>query len=463
MIVTTTVTFMEKMDNQNTVYLYDDEIDLKAYVKIILAHWMWIVFAPFIAGIIFFAYTSTGEAQYASTALISVSAPILEVEFDTRIRTQESAIDLQNNDLPLLAVSDEIMLNLFNKVQTELSDDIQNHIGLRSHLEASTEIRSGIIKLTGSFNDPELSALVVSEWSTLFVETANLFFQGSQEGSQNFLREQLENAQSERNLINAELIKFQSKDIISRIQTQLASDRKLQQTYINKRSDLEVLLYDIQGLKKLVEQNPNDANILNALTMYMLQNRAFGDTQVGNVQFEVPNFEDLSASDTQSHVALLTSLESIIAIQQADIETRLIDLEPLILHQQQQLEVLNIERQELDNRRTIILNTHEILARKVAESELEQSDTSGKAQIVSRSITPVEAEPRNRLIGTVIAAVIAGMLVTGAVLIYAWWVEEDEENKSEGINMSPTAVGFTNGNGQVAQPIGSSETRPTEK
>ena len=440
------------MENQNTSYPNNDEIDLKAYIKTILGNWIWIVLVSLVAGIITFIFLTLQSEQYSSSSLVSVSSPSLDVEFDSNIRTTEGSVtNLQSNDLSSLALSDKVMVDLFEQVESEISDDIANHNELKDKLTVSTETRSDLIRLSGIFSDAELSAFVVNQWSELFVESANLFFEGSQEDSQRFLEDQLADARVELDSVNNELVEFQSRNTKAFVQTQLDSDRSLQQSYVSKRNALDILLYDIQGVKKQINQNPNDANALSDLTLYTLQNRAFGTG--ASIQLDITNFGELSSSTLESRIALLNGLETTVVAQQADIEGLLAGLEPLILFRQEQIESLTIEEVELESRRALINNTYDSLALKVAEAAIEQDDTSGRAQVASVAIVPIEPMPRNRVANSALAAIVAAMLAVGIILIRAWWIEDEEMSAvSEDVGgRQPAVIGYTNG--RATQPI----------
>lgn len=438
------------MENQNTSYHYNDDIDLRVYIKTILDRWVWIAVISIAIGAMAFFYLSLQVTSYISTALVSVSAPSLEVEFDTSIRTSEGfSTTFLNDDLATLAISDEIILNLFEQVQPSLPENIQNHFNLKGHLAASTEAQSGIIELSGNFSEPELSALVVNEWSQLFVKSANLFLEGSEEDSQQFLQAQLATTQKEREAINLELVEFQAKNRISLIQTQLDSDRNLQQIYVNRRTSLEVLLYDIRGIRNQIEQKPNDPNTLSELSLYALQNRAFG-TAAGNIEIQVDSLGSLSDSTIEDRIALLDILESSIKFQQAEVEGLIASIDPLILFKQQQIQELSTAEAELESRRKLIYDTYDTVALKVAEADIEQNNMSGKALVASRAIVPVRAESKNLLANSVLASIVAAMLLVGIILIRAWWI--DVERNEHSIEANAAAAGeqavasFSNGN-----------------
>lgn len=426
------------MENQNIHQVKSDEIDLRIYIQALLQNWLWIGLSVLGAGILTFLALSLSANSYLATALVSVSAPSLNVNFDTRINTtgETGGSNLQNNDLPNIALSDEVIFDLFDLVQDDLPEAINSYSILAKNLEATTETRSEIVTLQGTFESPDLSALVVNTWSGLFVKEANQFFEGSVETSQTFLRAQLETATAERDRINDEWRAFQARNEIALLAAEIDAQKKLQENYINRRSSLELLQYDIQGIQSQLNQDPADENVLSDLTLYSLQNRAFGTS--GNIHFEITTFDALSSTTLEDRVAQLENLQVAANKQQAEINGRIKELEPTVLALQEQITALNIEKAELESDRNIILSTFETLAHKVAEGEIEQNDTTGKAQVTSRAIAPAEPEPRGRVTTSGIAAIAAGAIVAFVVLALTWWREENKKYGQD-LELSPSS------------------------
>ncbi|MEM9773228.1 MAG: Wzz/FepE/Etk N-terminal domain-containing protein [Chloroflexota bacterium] len=417
------------MQNNTNFQFYDDEIDLRIYVRQLIKNWMWIVLPAFLAGGLIFLYFTLQPNSYQATALVSISAPSLDFVFDDRILTDSNnVVSPQNNDLTNLALSDAVMLDLFEEIQDLLPIDISTYTELAEHLEATTETRSEIVTLQGSFSDPQLSATVVNTWSQIFVGEANKFFEGEIETSQTFFLQQLDDAQLERDQMNADWAAFQAQNNKDQIAAELTAQKELQQSYINRFNSLELLKYDIQGLKTQLAENPNSDNVLTDLTLSVLQNRAFGTS--GNLQFEVSSFDALSSSTLEERVEQLDSLELASASQQAELSSRIEAIGPTILALQEQLTLLQTEEAQLRVEREIILNTYDTLARKVAEGEIEQNDTTGQAQVAARAIVPVEAEPRGRVTSSVIAIVVMALFATVTILALAWWNEESSPEAS---------------------------------
>lgn len=426
------------MQNQPIPTFYENEIDLRIYIRALLRNWYWILIPAILIGGIAFLYISSQPATYKTTALVSVSAPILDVVFDDRIVTDSNGTSSQNNDLPNLAKSDEILFDLFTQLEDTLPSSIATYTDLGAKLEASTETRSGIVTLSGTFEDPILSALVVNEWSQIFIVKANQFFEGSIENSQSFLESQLTEAERERNDINTQWTAFQAQNESARITAELESQKSLQEAYINRRNNLELLQYDIQGIKAQIDQDPNDENVLTDLTLYSLQNRAF-DTS-GNIQLEITSFNELSTSTLEERVAQLTNLEIATNSQLAELTGRIEAIEPSIFSLQEQLSILGIERAKLETSRNIILSTYDTLARKVAEGEIEQNDTSGKAQIASKAIVPVDAQPRGSVIASTISILATAMICILIILALTWWKEQEAEEIQETSTISTSSA-----------------------
>ena len=258
------------------------------------------------------------------------------------------------------------------------------------------------------------------------------------------MQTQLDEAFLERARINKEWNSFQARNESVLLVAEIESQKSLQQNYINRRNSLEILQYDIQGLKAQIEQDPSNENILSDLTLYVLQNRAFGTA--GNIQLEINSFESFSASSFSERVEQLSNLEMAASSQLDELDELINEIDPTVLSLQEEISKLSTEKAELDTERSIILNTYDTLAKKVAEGEIEQNDTTGKAQIVSRAIAPVVPEPRGRVTTSAIAAIAVAAIATFVILALTWWNEEYDGNQSVEAKVNhPRQNQFSNG------------------
>lgn len=437
------------MENPNLYYNSENEIDLRVYIQELLSKWKWIIIPAILIGIAVFSLLSLRPKSYKSTALISVSAPSLNVNFETRIDTsgETGTSNLLNNDLPNIALSDAVVFDLFDQLRDQLPPAIDSYTVLADKLSAATETRSEIVILQGTFEDPELSALIVNTWSALFINEANKFLEGSTETSQTFLKTQLETARAERDSINGEWQEFQARNDIQLLVAEVDSQMQLQESYINRRNSLELLQYDIQGIQTQLSQNPNDENVLSDLALYSLQNRAFGTS--GNVQFEISTFESLSSTTLSDRVAQLENLQIAANNQQDELDGRIEALEPTILALQEQITELNIEKSALDTERNIILSTYNTLAKKVAEGEIEQNDTTGKVQVAARAIVPAKAESRGRVTSSALAAIVIGAISVFVILALTWW--NDQMQSVETASTDSAVSDYTNGTARLTE------------
>ncbi len=427
------------MDNQS-LSLYDsDEIDLRIYVKALITNWMWIILPAIILAVGVFFLLSSRPPTYQATALISVSSPSIDVVFDSRIVTNENGpVSIQNNDLPNLALSDAVIFDLYEEIKEQLPSEIISFSALRGRLGADSETRSEIVTLNGTFSDPELSAIVVNSWSEIFIREANTFFEGEVDSSQIFLQTQLEAAGLERTRVNDDWATFQAENKIEILTSKLESMKNLQQSFINRSNSLLILEYDIQGINNQLKSDPNNENILSELTLYALQNRAFNTG--GNLQIELTSFENFSETEFTDRVTQLDALGDAIEDQKIELESRISNIEPQILELQQDIAELSSRRADLEAERTIILNTYDTLARKVAEGEIEQNDTTGKAQIVSRAIAPVDPEARGTLATSLLSAIVVATMAILIILAQTWWKEEDSDGAKSSKTLSSAPV-----------------------
>ena len=86
----------------------EEEIDLRAYIEVLLHHWKWIAGLALILAIIAFVITSLQPAIYQASAVVIVTRPRYQIQFDPRFPTSQNWTPAYNA-FPTLATSDDIL------------------------------------------------------------------------------------------------------------------------------------------------------------------------------------------------------------------------------------------------------------------------------------------------------------------------------------------------------------------
>ena len=416
----------------------EEEIDLRPYMQALLKSWKWIVVVAVLAAVVAFVVSSLLPPTYKATALVAVIKPGQLVQFDERFAALAETQPLKA--YPELATSDEILQELLVEV-SEIAPGIHSLEALRMATEASAGADPSIVRLSVTYDQPEVAAEIANLWAELYVNRANEIF-GDQGGEPlAYFESQRENAAQELARTEQTLIEFQARNRSVILQNELTSLQQAQANQLAKQQQITTILQDIQGLRSQLEDGTSQttSSYRDQLTALLLQIRAFGggfinETAVSSqspwqIQIDANQFTDASLGE---QIAFLTSLQAALTVQVAEVETNVAGLEPQILVLQQQKQEMDTENNRLTRDYMLAEETYTALARKADEERITSQDTSSGVRLASRTAVPEQSVGPRKLLNTAVAGLLGLFFGLIWVLGTVWW--------SQGVTQSRTAV-----------------------
>lgn len=404
-------------------YLPDDEIDLRKWLLILWQARYWILGIPLALGILVFVGASFLPATYKATALIAVTQSRYNLNFDARIQT----INDPNRNYQAfvsLATSGDVVQKLYQNLD-RYPEGVQSPLDLASHLDA--ELRNDLILLSVSTRNPQLSAQIADQWAEIYVLQANQVYGSQGEGQVAFFQTQLAAANAELEAAENALIAFQAHN---RLSVLYAQRNALQTSLVNltdQTQRAQNLLADAQALRSQFQQIPSNTIVApgEQLAALILQTQAIYNAkwqdsdsplilQLGDPKGELTVGEQMAALGR-----LMLGLQN----RLKDLKTQIDAIEPQILVLQAEIQTLEIEQDTLTRNRDLLKETYIALARKAQEAQIANQNTGGQVRLASRAAVPEAPAGPRRLIFALIAIMLGGIAVVGAVLARAWWNE----------------------------------------
>lgn len=141
----------------------EEEIDLRAYVAILIRRWRLIAAWTLIPALVVFIMCSFLPKEYAASAIVAVSKPRYTLQFDPRIESVEAQVAI--GAYLSLAVSDELIARVLqSSAGAPLIEGVNNPEELREVLEASSGGDPSLVILKVKDTDPERAAAVANVW-----------------------------------------------------------------------------------------------------------------------------------------------------------------------------------------------------------------------------------------------------------------------------------------------------------
>lgn len=399
------------------------EVNLKHYFVTLRRRWFWLVIAAIVTASVAGVFTSLIPKKYKATALIVVVEPVNVVQFDERFRTLVETQPLRI--LPELAESDQVLnlladdLNVSSTVASDFSIE-----ELRGMLSAEAGNDANLIRLSVQAHTPDNAAKVANAWAKVFVTLTNEIFRDRGGTQLAFFEERVTEASMELEKAENALVEFESINRANILNTSLVTYAQYQTDYLIAKRDASLLVQDVRRLKAQLEQTSVDPGFTQDLTVFILQLRSYNAQNVSPFLIDSNVLDSLinSSNDDQKQQIdfLISSLES----QLIFFDTRLEELDVLILDFQKERQEFVNEQVRLTRDFEIAQETYTALERKLEEERITSQDTSSGLSIASLALPPKLSTSPRPIMAAAIAALL-GFVITALALLSLEWLQPD--------------------------------------
>jgi len=423
------------------VPVMEEEIDLRAYVLVLLKYWKWILGVTVAAAVTALAVSWLLPPTYEATALVVIKQPqyVSVKQSDSRfeILTQQPA----SKAYPDLAEGDEVLEALFAQLNPRPAG-VETLKDLRGMVDARAGTDPSVVRLIVRSRDPGDAARIANLWAEIFMTHANRVY-GAGDEELKRLEEQLAWAQAELEAAEQALIEFQARNQAGILEARLESLKSDQAHYLADQRAITYILQDIQALRGKLARQPDErlTSLADDLTALLLQLKVFNvqslaPTQLSElkgqgtiVQASAPVQLHVNVNSVESRsnktigemIAILDDIARALEAKSAEIGQRLEDLQPQILSLQKQLQEIYTESDRIIRQRDLAKETYTALARKVQETRIAVQGTRPTAHLGSRAAVPEEPASPRKLRNTAVAGTLGLMLSIMGAFGVEWW------------------------------------------
>jgi len=409
----------------------EEEIDLRAYVRVLIQSWKWVVGLAIVAAAVAFAVSSLLNPTYEAPAVVIITEPRYQMQFDPRFKTVDQWTPAYKA-FPTLATSDEVLQRVLD-VHTpspEAGIEAWTLRTLSRMVEASSEGDPSLVVLRVRSRSSEDAAAIANLWADALVRRGNDIY-SDREDDVVFFEEQVVMAEDALDEADQALVEFEARSQANVVDAQLESLLQAQADYLADQRAIAYIGQDIQGLRDQLAQQPGDRPISlgDDLTALLLQIKAFNllqvkapDAQVSApIQLQVSSAESLSDKSPAEQIAFLDDLDATLEAKSVEIDERLADLEPRILALQRQLQEITAESERLTNAQDLTSETYMTLVRKLEEARISAQEQNGVLQVGSYAAIPEKPVGPRRMLNTAVAGVLGLMLGVFGAFAMEWW------------------------------------------
>lgn len=419
----------------------EEEIDLRAYVDVVLRHWYWIVGLALIAAVAAFAASTMKPPIYEASSVVIVAQPRYQLQFDPRFETAEQPKPAYKA-FPSLATSDEVLQAVVDAYTPSPEAGIESwRRGVLSDMvSASSEGDPSLVVLSVRSRSPKDAAAIANLWTDTLVKQANAIYGESQQGV-TFFEEQLAEAARALGEADTTVVEFEAINNASNVAAHLESLRQAQTDYLGHRRNISYVIQDVRGLRNQLAKQPDDQSLTlaDSLTALLLQIKAFSSQatvrevlgsnsnptgspalapgSVGPIELQISSSESLSSLTRSEQIAFLDSLIVTLEEKSAEFESQLTELQPQILELQEKHQEMIVQQERLLGAQELANETYLTLGRKLDEARIASQEEKGTLQIGSYASVPEGPSASNRLSNAFLAgllgATIGGVIAFG--------------------------------------------------
>ena len=399
----------------------EEEIDLRKYIEVLIHYWYWIVGLGAAAAAIAFAVSSFLPPTYEAAALVAVTGPRYQLQFDSRIQDVPFDPGQFTKGYPTMATSDAVLLSVAGEIDLSQLVGVTDVQDLKNALNAESADSGGLVILKAGSHDPQAAASLANVWAEQFVGQLNILYGGDEDISR--MEAQLAEAKTALEEADQALTAFRREfgfgssgvSELGRtvgIARQLETKTRLLSAYEARADQIGQLLQEARAVQAQVEVGTSPA-VVAGLLADMLQLGVAEEQPSSLVQIS------LAGLDAESSLAaLVTALGAKQGSTQETITRLALEVETLqseVADRQQELEQLLRDRELAED-------THLTLSRKLQETSIEMGDDV--ARVLSYASVPSGPVGPRRLFNTVIAGVLGVMFGVLAVFVVEYWRQD---------------------------------------
>jgi succinoglycan biosynthesis transport protein ExoP len=418
----------------------EEEIDLRAYVQVLIQSWKWIVGLALVAAVAAFVVSLVLPSTYEASAVVIITQPRYQMQFDPRFKTVDQWTPAYRA-FPTLATSDGVLHSVLDGYTPSPENGIEEWTlrKLSGMAEATSEGDPSLVVLRVRFRAPEGAAAIANLWADALVARGSKIY-SEREDDVAFFEEQAAQAEEALDQADAALIEFEARSQANIAGAQLESLLQTRTDYLADQRAIAYVVQDIQGLRDQLAQQPGDrpVSLADDLTALLLQIKAFNlmqvkalDAQASTpIQLQVNSAESISDKSPAEQIAFLDDLVAILEAKSSEIDGRLAELEPQTLALQERLQEFTAESERLMNARDLSSETYLTLVRKLEEARISAQEENGVLQVGSYAAVPEDPVGPRKLMNTAVAGALGLMLGVFAAFAVEWWRVDEQRAKA---------------------------------
>ena len=272
---------------------YEDEIDLRPYILVLLYNWWKICLLALLFAIIAYFFFSTRPNVYGATATLLVTRARLQLSLADRFPTVSEPVDTRARTEALLnlAQNDELAVAAAKELQAQFPDEARDPEAIKKMVEVTTA--GDAILVSATSDNPDFAAQAANVWADQMVKAINTAYSSEQPLSE--IQSQLQVAQEEYAARQAELQAFLKTSQVDLLTGQVAEAQTLLDTlnqdragqiayFARRKQNMDQLVVQAQALQEQLQSGSTSqvGSLGDAIAVLSARAQAFGLSASGS-------------------------------------------------------------------------------------------------------------------------------------------------------------------------------------
>jgi uncharacterized protein involved in exopolysaccharide biosynthesis len=393
----------------------EDEIDLGKYVRILARRWKLILGLALVSGLIAFLISAASKPVYQATALVVVTRPRYQFEFDPRIQPVSPSQQQPYKAYPELALSDDLLLSVLDAANGAASPEQSDLAEFRGQLDAEAGADPSLVRLHAASPDPKRAQTVVNTWAMLYVDYTNELYQ-QQSSDVAFFEAQVADARGKLQAAEQALIDFQGRSPLLQVTAQLSSTQTTLADYLDVSRTASLLIQDAQSLRQQLAPQDLDtpAAFADQLSTLYLKVTTLSVATPFTVDLIPGDGGALQGRTVRDEIAALDALMEALADKSEAAQQQAEALGARLLELQQAQQTAQVELDRLTRDRDVANETYLTLTRKLDEANITLAGATEEVRLASRAGAPTEPISPRKTLSAVVGAVLG--MALGVIL-----------------------------------------------
>jgi len=463
--------------NHPPAQFFEDEIDLREYILVLIKYWRWIVGVSVLAAIVAFGVSSFLPRTYEASANVLILKSETQISFEPKFQTttdEQLGDKNYQNTLADLVKSNDLAAIVLAQSSELFSSGEQTVLDLLKMVDVSTS--GDVVSINITSQDPEVAAQLANIWATAYVDYVNTLLGEGKNSLLIEIEKQVQGVTDDYQSAQLAWEKFLGDNQITTLSLEIDAKKSQLQTLRNQQSDIEknplflqdleqktqrqllsnkyaelkqldVWMSDALAMRDQIGQGATSeaATAGDALAFVLLRSQVLASSAKAGVQLQL-NLADIAESDVSAIdvFALIETLQNRQTRVQDEIdnlsnvlistqEDVVLDVKPIvsseamtalnaeILSLTAELEKQQAQQRELKQTRDLAWENYTTIQRKMAEVKLDSQITDSQVRVASQAIVPEEAISPRRMMNTAIAGVLGLMLSIFGVFAIDFW------------------------------------------